>query len=106
VRQLTASPALEFQPSWSPDGRQIAYAGGDVEGNGDIYVVNADGTEPRQLTDDPGRAQQPAWSPDGEWILFASDREGGRGSVFLMRPDGSSQQNLTPEGGDGPAWAP
>ena len=51
--------------SWSPDGAQIAYAS-----SGDIYVMNADGSDVRRLTTDAAEDVRPAWSPDGRQIAF------------------------------------
>ena len=60
-------------PSWSPDGRAIAFAalhGGAT----DLYVHDLATGQLRQLTDDPFADLQPAWSPDGRAIAFVSDR--------------------------------
>jgi Tol biopolymer transport system component len=51
-------------PSWSPEGRTIAFTGGSV-----IYTVHADGTGLRKLTHGPGHNLAPQWSPDGRRIL-------------------------------------
>src|SRR5690606_18364353 len=60
-------------PRWSPDGNQIAFS---LSGSsGDIYVVNADGTEVRQLTVD-GKSRFPSWSPDGARLGFEPDSMG------------------------------
>jgi Tol biopolymer transport system component len=45
-------------PTWSPDGAEIAYTSG-----GDIWAMNADGTNPQQLTTDPAEELQPSWGP-------------------------------------------
>jgi Tol biopolymer transport system component len=54
-------------PRWSPDGKLIAF---DSRANGvaQIYVIPAEGGEPRQVTTDAMGGQVPAWSRDGEWI--------------------------------------
>ena len=51
---------IDFVPTWSPDGRHIAFAH-DVEENYDIYVMNADGSNPRNITNQPGINYRPSW---------------------------------------------
>jgi TolB protein len=83
-------------PAWSPDGTQIAFEGA-VDGQSDIYVMNADGSHIRRLTDDPARDSLPGWSPDGAYIVFNTDRTG-HWSLAVMRSDGTGQV-LLPGGG-------
>ena len=52
----------EITPSWSPDGRQIAFAT-NRDGNYEIYVMDADGTHLVRLTNHPARDDSPAWRP-------------------------------------------
>jgi Tol biopolymer transport system component len=61
-------------PSWSPDGRWIAYTG--RSGGSDIWLVPAAGGEPVRVTDDDGNDWGPAWSPDSRVLYFSSDRAG------------------------------
>jgi Tol biopolymer transport system component len=68
-----------MQPSWSPDGTRIAFAGywntcRDAGGGGDLWVMNADGSGKYRLMDDTAIDRQPSWSPDGGTIAFVSDR--------------------------------
>ena len=62
--------------------------------NGDIYVVNADGTGRTRLTRDPAEEFDPAWSPDGTKIAF-SRFTGKRFQIFVMNADGSGATQLT-----------
>jgi len=62
-------------PSWSPDGRTIAFIGRSGKADADIYTVHADGTGLRKLTHWPGSSLGPEWSPDGRHIVFLSSRD-------------------------------
>ena len=79
----------ESSPSWSPDSSRIAFAF-----DGDIYVMNADGSGRTNLTDSLDADTQPIWSPDGERIVFLSQRQG-LANIRSVRPDGTGQANLT-----------
>ncbi|MBA2553323.1 MAG: PD40 domain-containing protein [Geodermatophilaceae bacterium] len=72
-RQLTHVPAdkTASSPAWSPDGRRIAYQS-NVDGDFQLWVMNADGSAQTRLLDDPGFAHyQPSWSPDGGTLVFS-----------------------------------
>src|SRR5690242_9154231 len=75
--------------------------------NGDIYVVNANGTGGRRLTRDPAEEFDPAWSPDGTKIAF-SRSEGHRYQIWLMNPDGADPVQLThgDSSASDAAWSP
>jgi hypothetical protein len=70
---LTRGWAFDGDPAWSPEGSQVAF---DTtrDGNLEIYVMGADGTNPTRLTRDPGWDFAPDWSPDGARIVFVSTR--------------------------------
>ena len=93
-------------PSWSPDGRTLAFTGR----GGDIYVVHAEGSGLRKLTAGPGWDVGARWSPDGRRILFLSSRDVHRETdLFVMNADGSGQRNLTHTPGVSElaaSWAP
>ncbi len=73
ARRLT-STGHEGAAAFSPDGRWIAYSS-EVDGNRDIYVIPAQGGDPRRLTFHPGVDQVVGWTPDSKRVLFSSTRE-------------------------------
>ena len=73
-------------PSWSPDGKRIAFATG-AEDHRSIYTALPDGTD-QQLVVDGFAVRQIAWSPDGSEIFFVTDW------LYLVNPDGSSLRRL------------
>ena len=95
---LTSYPGMELRPSFSPDGRQVAFSwNGEKEDNLDIYVKQVGGTEESRLrlTRHPGADLDPAWSPDGRWIAFS--RQGGgehTATLFLISPVGGRERRL------------
>ena len=94
-------------PSWSPDGKRLAFVQGDRRGNADIMVMDLAAGRVRRLTDSAGINTEPSWNPNGTQLAFTSDREGGP-QVFLMQDDGSNLRKLTGEGlyNASPAWSP
>jgi tricorn protease len=73
ARRLTSAIGVETDPTFSPDGTQVAFTG-EYDGNQDVYVVPAAGGVPRRLTYHPGPDVALGWTPDGKKILFRSLR--------------------------------
>ena len=101
--------SAETHPAWSPDGMKIAFTrcSGDPE-DCDVWVVNADGTNPVNLTQNPSSGDSmPAWSPDGAKIAFSTARDG-NSEIYVMNSDGSGPVRLTdaPEQDLSPDWSP
>ena len=106
VMRLTTDPATDFDPTWSPDGRQIAFRS-QRDGNDEIYIMNSDGTCQANLTNDAADDWSPAWSPDGTKIAFAHFFDGGQFSdITVINVDGSGLERLTTSHGEYPAWSP
>ena len=103
---LTNTTSREWHPSWSPDGKKIAFTS-DRTGNEDIYQMDANGNNVENLTDNPAIDVSPAWSPVGGQIAFISDRDGGYDLYLLDVADGAITR-LTTDGEtkSDPAWLP
>jgi dipeptidyl aminopeptidase/acylaminoacyl peptidase len=99
--------SLETSPAWSPDGRGLAFVS-DRDGNREIYVANADGSNPRRMTNSPADDQFPSWSPDGSVITWDTNRDGNEEIYSMRSSDGGGQTNLTnnPVTDRYPAWSP
>ena len=84
-------------PSWSPDGRKIAFMSDhvlDPSAHPEIFVMNADGSGQTDLTNSPESDLTPSWSPDGRKIAFVGS-PGGSLEILVMNADGSGQTNVT-----------
>src|SRR5258708_73518 len=96
-----------FEPAWSPNGRQIAFVS-DRELSPAIYVMNADGSGQRRLTYGSSDDEGPAWSPDSQRIAFS--RIVFRDSnIYVMNADGSALTPLYRAYGNysvTPPWSP
>jgi eukaryotic-like serine/threonine-protein kinase len=97
VVPLTAHPGDERDPSFSPDGSQVAFAWGPEGGNPDIYVKLVGPGEPIRLTNTPEDERMPQWSPDGRWIAFP--RSLGAAGVIAVPALGGPERVITREAG-------
>ena len=108
-RRLTNTDFAEWYPSWSPDGKRIAFtSSGAMDTAGwYIYVVDADGKNLQRLTH-PDGGWYPSWSPDSQRIAFVSGRNAFGNEIYVMDADGSNQQRLTDSPGHAiqPSWSP
>lgn len=100
--QLTYGVGLQQQPTWSPDGRWIAYSD-DVNGHSDIWVQPVGDGDAIRITSDKACDAQPAWSPDGTQLAFQSERDGG--GLFVVPAMGGTPRRVA-SFGCCPQWSP
>jgi Tol biopolymer transport system component len=106
LTQVTQMPPTEddlWVPSFSPDGKQIAFCYGSGSSFdtlvSEIYVINADGTGLKQLTNDGVFACSPRWSPDGEQLIFSETfAPTGQAVIMAMRSDGTGERTILTTG--------
>lgn len=116
-RRVTDGPAEETSPSWSPDGRRLAFWS-KTGGTTDLAVLDLRTGAVRLLgvSDRPDGAHHlfaPSWSPRGDWIVFESNRGTTPGveaytELYLVRPDGTGLRRLTSDRvlDAAPSWHP
>jgi TolB protein len=102
VRLTYEENVRHASPVWSPDGTTIAFSR-MTESSAQIWLVDADGGNPRRLGELGGFA--PQWSPDGKWIAFSTTPVG---EIYVAGVDGSNPRQLTNSEADDmwPAWSP
>jgi len=115
LRQLTKANGYDAEGSYSPDGSKIVFCSlraaypfeklsaedrkryeTDPAYFGDIYIMDADGSNQRRLTSTPGYDGGPFFSPDGQRIIWRRfDKSGAIADVYTMKLDGSDERRLT-----------
>jgi Tol biopolymer transport system component len=115
LKRLTDSPGYDAEGSYSPEGNKIVFCSlrdayptnklsaadlkrleSDPAYFGEIYLMNADGSDQRRLTHSPGYDGGPFFSPDGERIIWRHFEEDGlHADIFTMKLDGSDVRRLT-----------
>ncbi len=121
-QNLTNSPHYDMSPSWSPDGKRIAFASNRFSFDGekhflsfDICVMDNDGKNLQRLTENRQDDRDPSWSPDGKRIVFRARRDGHVENrfavtyeIYVMDNDGVNEQRLTENRKNDlePVWSP
>lgn len=82
---LTEGSGIDHRPAWSPDGARIAFGR-----DGDILVIDAQGSDPTNLTDTDSDERFPSWSPDGSQMVFTRD-----GQLVVMDVESGETRQLT-----------
>ncbi len=93
---LTTYPGFQDEPTFSPDGNQVAFSwDGEKRDNADIYVklIGTSGP-PLRLTTNQAEDHSPAWSPDGRFIAFLRDLSREKVAVLLIPALGGPEQKV------------
>ena len=106
VRLTDNKKVIDVAPSWSPDGKQIAFVS-DRSGTPQIYIMDRDGGNQRRITYQSSYSATPAWSPDGRWIAY-SVRAEGQFDLYLIDPAGEVNIPLVVHrrNDQSPSWSP
>jgi Tol biopolymer transport system component/pimeloyl-ACP methyl ester carboxylesterase len=118
-QRLTRNAGQNYWPDWWMPVQQQSAAGSDKkiafvsdrDGNGEIYIANADGSQPQRLTRNTVWDGTPTWSPDGTLIAYYTHLTEQSWAIMIMNADGSSPRQLTESAGStlcsfGPVWSP
>ena len=106
-RKVAGSTWYDDFPAVAPGGDRVAFASNRTGAN-EIWVADADGSNPQQVTFHGGPVvMSPAWSPDGKRLAFSSE-VGGNRDIYVIRPDGSQSARITtaPSEETNPSWSP
>src|SRR5579864_6218388 len=96
ARRLTAHPAKDRQPKFSPDGKQIAFIS-EREGTPQVFVMPAEGGTPVQLTFHTAGYELLGWAADGKRLLISSQRDNfwrHADRFFLVSTDGKASEEM------------
>jgi Tol biopolymer transport system component len=106
ARPLLAHPDLDYDASFSSDGRSIVFTS-TRNGSADLYRVDIDGAGLQRLTDDPAFDDQGVLSPDGRSLAFVSSRSG-QADIWVLELATGALRNVTkhPGGDFRPSWSP
>ncbi len=116
IMNVTNRPlAKNSDPSWSPNGKKIAYSASPKPGlwlpPRNIHLINVDGTDPAALTPQDRWAYEwnPTWSPDSNMLAFRKQSPDGWTDIYIINADGSNLRNITQTHGvseASPSWSP
>jgi Tol biopolymer transport system component len=106
ARQITHGTYTTGSPDVSRDGKRIVFTS-DVNGQMDLWILDADSENPRQLTFDPAQDFSATWSPDGQHIAYSREQDGAL-QVWQLDADGQNGRQVTRIGTTNmqPSWSP
>jgi TolB protein len=95
LTKLTSSPADDYSPAWSPDGKKLAFVS-KRHGSADIYIVHMEDKIAKQITlNSESDEDHPTWSPDSNFIAFDSNRDNPLGDIYRMDVNMGEWKRLT-----------
>ena len=114
---LTQHPAEDYDPAWSPDGRQILFSSDRTNGIFDLYLMDTDGRNVQKVFKNNKYRKYPTWSPNGRHIIYAETNPGKalllfgarfapttELTLYIATINGDSIEKLTD--GFEPSWSP
>lgn len=105
-RRLTDGNGINTEPSWNPNGTQMAFTS-DREGGPQVYLMQDDGSNLRRLTGEGLYNASPAWSPNGAMVAYVSRFEGKFDLFVYKLGEGKAYQITTGVStSESPAWSP
>jgi Tol biopolymer transport system component len=107
ITQLTQAAGDKLDPTWSPDGKFIAYTA-MIDNTHDLYILPAAGGQPVRITQNLWAAN-PDWSPNGQKLVFEDETDGGGSDIAWIPVGGGSRRKLTngPQSSErNPVWSP
>ena len=106
VTPLAVSLGDQFTPTFSPDGRQVAFTwNGEGQDNFDIYLkLVSSSSRALRLTTNKDVDYSPAWSPDGEWIAFCRGSDTRGGAVWMVPALGGAERKVVDLNALGSPW--
>jgi Tol biopolymer transport system component/DNA-binding winged helix-turn-helix (wHTH) protein len=102
LRQFTFQSGLQKSPTWSPDGRALAFIS-DRAGNSDLWIQPVNEPQATQITTSAANESEPDWSPDGQSLVFRSESNGG--GLFVVAAKGGPIRQIA-NFGYKPRWSP
>jgi TolB protein len=106
--RLTNNQTYNFGITWAPDGKSLVFASFyHLDGNNELFRVNANGSNLTRLTTTPNNEYNAAWAPDGKRLACAASSQSWQ-EIFTLKPDGTDLTRLTNLGStsSSPVWSP
>jgi len=103
---MVTGDTWEGYGSWSPDGAQMTYTARDGD-TYEVFVMNADGTEPHAVTNRSSHVYDAVWSPDGRQIIYTND-DGAQQDIYIVNVETGVKRRMTDTSVSEahPAWSP